>query len=237
MSQKVSSQISSADCDLVLAGEAEADAAAHSLVDVVVHARVGVAEDGRVHSPCAGRRTRCRRGPRRGRPGPGRRRSVSSPQARKLELVPPGIDRSARWYVASWRSRVGAAGPDGRWRKRCRRLGGRVRCRGAGPAGCWEGTRGTRLYGHDASLRNPQAIGLMVTDPHAWKPRVLREPYRCRPIATDTVRQHGWVVRNRSVHDRLGAVHRRAGLTRPDRSGHPARPGRGRRGCAGRAAR
>ena len=36
-----------AGADLVLAGEAEADAQAHALVDVVVHARVGVAEDDR----------------------------------------------------------------------------------------------------------------------------------------------------------------------------------------------
>ncbi len=111
---------------------------------------------------------------------------VSSPQARKLESVPPGID-CERAVVGCQLSLASGSAAGGRVAggRGAAAWEGAIRCRGAGPAGCGERARGTRLYGHDASLRYPQAIGLLMTDPHAWKPRVLREPYGCRPIATD----------------------------------------------------
>ena len=111
---------SSIGADLVLAGQAEADALAHPLVDVVVDARRRRGRGSPGRSPSAGRRTRCRRRPRPGRPCRDRRRSCRRPR--------PGSSSRCRRAGAPGRADTAPAGDRG------------------GGAGSW---RGGGLGGHE----------------------------------------------------------------------------------------
>ena len=101
--------------DLVLGRQAEADALAHPLVDVVVDPRRRRGRGSPGRSPSAGRRTRCRRCPRPGRPCRDRRRSCPRPTPGSSSRCRRASTASARRYSVvlarrGWSGGVGAGG-------------------------------------------------------------------------------------------------------------------------------